>query len=67
MSNLKVKIHVRLHNFPLDIQELSITLSSKLGKNQIKLIPNPKRFSSIDNDASGTFIDQQKWYLIIII
>ena len=53
---------LRLHNFPLDIQELSVALCSKLGKNQVKLLPNPKRFSNIDVDATSTFIDQQKWY-----
>jgi hypothetical protein len=52
----------RLQNFPFDIQELSITLSSKLVKNQIKLVSNPKRFSFVKANAVNTFIDQQKWY-----
>ena len=51
-----------MQNFPFDIQELSITLSSRLEKSKIKLVSNPQRFSFVKPDAVNTFIDQQKWF-----
>lgn len=44
----------------MDIQELSITLTSKLSKNQVQLNGNPRESSSISVDE---FLDQQEWDL----
>ncbi|CAF0974856.1 unnamed protein product [Brachionus calyciflorus] len=54
---------LELQNFPVDVQELSITCISKLNPNEIKLISDPCKISHIDFKASNTFIDQQKWKL----
>jgi hypothetical protein len=58
---------LELQNFPIDIQELSITLTSKLDAHEIKLISDTRRLSFINLDASNTFIDQQKWQLYRIV
>ena len=52
-----------MQNFPFDIQELSITISSKLNNNDLNLIPNEKRLSNVTIHASNTFVEQQKWFL----
>ena len=51
---------LELHNFPVDVQELSITLASKRSFSEVKIVSDPNRISYIDLDASNTFIDQQK-------
>ena len=42
-------------------KELSITITSKLNSNEVKLITDPQRHSYINLDAENTFIEQQKW------
>jgi hypothetical protein len=54
---------LELQDFPFDIQELSITLASKLDPNELKLKCNPKKLSYLSLNASRIFIEQQKWYL----
>lgn len=54
-------LRLELHNFPVDVQELSITLATKRSPSEVKLVSDPIRLSYIDLDASNTFIDQQKW------
>lgn len=52
---------MELQNFPLDIQELSITLASKLNPRKVQLIQDPNRLSNLHGEAIHTFRDQQKW------
>lgn len=54
---------LELQNFPVDIQELSIVLTSKLRQNEIELKADPEKMSTIDYKASRIFVDQQKWKL----
>lgn len=58
---------LELQNFPIDIQELSITLTTKLTQNQIKLISDPQKLSSVNMEAKHTFIEQQKWKLYRLV
>ena len=51
---------IELHNFPFDIQALSIEVSSKLTKNQVILVKMTDQFN-LDSSTNETFIDQQKW------
>lgn len=48
-----------LHEFPLDIQELSITLCSKLDFSQIKIVQDQDKLSTIHPRAYNTFENQQ--------
>jgi hypothetical protein len=43
--------------------ELGITLTTRWGNDQIKLIGDPNRLSTVNLDAKNTFIEQQKWFL----
>ena len=52
---------LELKNFPFDVQELSITLSSRLSKNEVKLVADQQRKSMVTSAATRTFQDQQKW------
>jgi hypothetical protein len=54
---------LELENFPLDTQELSVVVSSKLTNNQIEILQDPDSPSFIDFKASRIFVDQQKWNL----
>lgn len=47
-------------NFHINL-ELSITLTTRWANDQIKLISDPNRLSSVNLDAKSTFIEQQKW------
>lgn len=71
-SNLTVKVcemrkvrgvfyeRLELYDFPMDIQEISITLTSKLSVNQVELVENPRDACSINTED---FLDQQEWNL----
>lgn len=52
-----------LNNFPVDVQELSIVLSSKIGNDKLELIEDPNKLSYINFEALQLFKDQQKWTL----
>ena len=52
---------LELQNFPFDLQELSIILTSNRDHSEIKLVSDKLRLSQIDFGAKNTFIDQQKW------
>jgi hypothetical protein len=54
---------LELQNFPIDIQELSVTVISKLTMNDVKIISDSKRVSFINLEAKHTFFEQQKWRL----
>ena len=46
---------IELQDFPVDIQELSITIASKLKPNQVKLVQDSQRISNIHKEALNTF------------
>jgi hypothetical protein len=52
---------LELQTFPLDIQELSLTITTKFSRDEVKLTSNLIKLSSIDPEALNTFRDQQKW------
>ena len=51
---------LELHNFPFDIQELNLTVSTNRSLNEIKIVPSEVK-SYINSGAKNTFIEQQKW------
>lgn len=52
---------IELQNFPIDVQELSVTIASKLKPHQVKLVADSEKISTIHSEALNTFRDQQKW------
>ena len=56
---------LELHDFPVDTQELSITLTTKRGLTELKLVSNPNKLSFIDLNAKSIFMEQQKWWVYI--
>ena len=58
---------MELQNFPIDIQELSITLASKLKQNEVKLVKYTGRLSNITSETLNTFRDQQRWKLYKLV
>lgn len=52
-----------LNNFPVDVQELSIVVSSKIGSDRFELIGDSNKLSFINFEALQLFKDQQKWTL----
>lgn len=61
LSKKRTLIRMELQNFPLDIQELSITVASKYSPKKVHLISDPNRISILHGEAINTFRDQQKW------
>ena len=51
----------------MDIQELTVILSSKLSYNNVILANDERKISQVGLEASKTFIDQQKWTLFNIV
>ena len=45
------------------MQELSIVMTTKRGPNEVKLLPDPKKISFIDLNATNTFMEQHEWKL----
>lgn len=58
---------LELEHFPLDIQELSIVICSKLKSNEVELKSDPDRPCLIDQKAEKIFHDQQKWCLYKLV
>lgn len=58
---------LELHNFPLDIQELSVILSSRLSLTEVKLMDDSQRKSNVSIHATRTFVEQQKWKLFRLV
>lgn len=52
---------LELDKFPLDIQELSIIITSKYNRSELSLISNFQKLSYLEPEALNTFRDQQKW------
>ena len=51
---------LELYDFPMDMQELSITLTSKRSVNEVIIVENEKDCCSINTED---FLDQQEWDL----
>lgn len=51
---------LELYDFPMDMQELSITLTSKRNMNEIEIVENQSDPCSIN---TADFLDQQEWDL----
>lgn len=54
---------LEIENFPIDIQELSLVLASRLTIDKVVLIENPDQPCEMDPELASKFVDQQKWYL----
>ena len=54
---------LELENFPVDTQELSIVVASKLTHSEIDFLSDLENPSFINYKASRIFVDQQKWIL----
>jgi hypothetical protein len=52
---------MELQEYPLDTQELSVTICSYLGENEIQIIEDTERISSIHPRAYNLFEEQQKF------
>lgn len=59
--------HLKLKNFPVDVQELEIVLTSSIGSEKLALIRDESKVSFIIFDATLTFRDQQKWKLFRLV
>jgi hypothetical protein len=71
-SNLTVKViemrkirgifyeRLELYDFPMDMQELSVTLTSKLSFSEVDLVESKEEACSIN---TSEFLDQQEWDL----
>jgi hypothetical protein len=55
---------LEIQNFPLDVQELSITLTSRFDSKILKLVG--KRYS-LGVNTIQTFVEQQKWNLLNLV
>ena len=58
---------MELPDFPLDIQELSVTMSTKHKPSICKLISDTQKISTITVEALNTFRDQQKFKLYRLV
>jgi hypothetical protein len=52
---------LELQNFPVDVQELSVAIASKLAPSEIRLEEDQKLKSFMNLEAANVFSDQQKW------
>ena len=52
---------MELHNFPFDVQEIGIVISSELDGSEIKLISDPQKLSFLNVDPKNLLIDQNRW------
>lgn len=60
-------VHLKLKNFPVDVQELEIAVTSKIGLDELELVKDEAKVSFIIFDATLTFRDQQKWKLFRLV
>ena len=56
---------LELSDFPFDLQELNVILTSKLDSSQINLVADTDNFSIMNPDTHYTFLDQQKWFFFL--
>ena len=52
---------LEIYNFPVDLQGLSLVLASRLSLDEVSLIQDPEKPSSMNLNLANTFIDQQIW------
>ena len=52
---------LELHNFPVDIQELSIVVATKRSPDEVKLVVDTQQISFLDCNCSNTFMEQNEW------
>lgn len=52
---------MELQEYPLDVQELSITVCSYLGESEIQIIEDTEKLSTIHPRAYNLFEEQQKF------
>lgn len=57
---------LELYEFPLDIQELSITICSKLDSSELEIIPDQEKLSTIHPRAFKTFESQQVYRVTVL-
>jgi hypothetical protein len=57
---------IELQNFPLDIQEISITLTTRRHSDTVKIVSS-ERPSNMHPEVLNTFRDQQKWRLYDLV
>ena len=53
--------------FPFDVQQLDIILTSKLGSDKINLISDVHKLSYFDFEAKQNFKDKQRWDLFRLV
>ena len=58
---------LEIQKFPVDVQELSLVLASKLSLSEVILIQDPQIASQMGADVTNIFVDQQKWHLYNLI
>ena len=58
---------MELYDYPLDIQELSVTICSWHEKGSVKILPHPKIKSYIHPRAFNCFHEQQKYKLVYFL
>ena len=54
---------IELNDFPMDIQELHITVASKLKPKEVQIVSDKIKHSKMHSEARFTFRDQQKFHL----
>jgi len=54
---------IELNDFPLDVQELHITVASKLAAKDVNIVKDLNKHSKMKHEARVTFRDQQKFNL----
>jgi hypothetical protein len=54
---------IELNDFPIDIQELHITVASKLKPKEVEIVSDKIKHSKMHSEARFTFRDQQKFHL----
>ncbi|XP_050400315.1 cys-loop ligand-gated ion channel isoform X1 [Patella vulgata] len=52
--------HLELHNFPFDVQDLSVLITTELTDNQVNLLEDEKELSRVNPRG---FLDAQEWAL----
>ena len=58
---------IELQDFPIDVQELSVTVASRFNCSLVKLVGDPLKPSNLHSETLHTFRDQQKFQLYTIV
>jgi hypothetical protein len=54
---------LELESFPIDVQELSIIVASRLSSDEIHLEADPTKWSHMRSNTTNVFTEQQKWFV----